>query len=138
MATDTPHHDQTKRVNIFVVVLLLSFFFCQHFPRYFQGGGSGGGPLKSKFTQYSPNSAAHCRDCQSRIVEGDVRVGAHVFSSSSRHAGFSINYWYYYCVSFSFSLSSHFLLSPSPLIFFLSDLFFNLPSFRVSILIGSM
>mmetsp|Transcript_1918 Transcript_1918/g.4169 ORF Transcript_1918/g.4169 Transcript_1918/m.4169 type:complete len:367 (+) Transcript_1918:57-1157(+) len=57
-----------------------------------------GDPLKSKFTQYSPNSMAHCRDCQKRLEEGTVRVGAHVFSSSSRHAGFSINYWCLECI----------------------------------------
>eukprot|EP00041_Stephanoeca_diplocostata_P006179 m.78063 g.78063 ORF g.78063 m.78063 type:complete len:393 (-) comp16215_c0_seq2:781-1959(-) len=57
-----------------------------------------GDPLKSKFTQYSPNSAAHCRDCQGRLMEGDVRVGAHVFSSSARHAGYGINYWCLKCI----------------------------------------
>mmetsp|Transcript_53663 Transcript_53663/g.68918 ORF Transcript_53663/g.68918 Transcript_53663/m.68918 type:complete len:214 (-) Transcript_53663:103-744(-) len=57
-----------------------------------------GGKLKGKFTQYSPNSAAHCRDCQKLIENGDVRVGANVFSSSSRHAGFSINYWCLECM----------------------------------------
>jgi hypothetical protein len=41
---------------------------------------------------------AHCRDCQQLLVEGTVRVGAHVFSSSSRHAGFSINYWCLACM----------------------------------------
>jgi hypothetical protein len=59
---------------------------------------NNGDPLKSKFTQYSPNSRAHCRDCQKLIEEGDVRVGAHVFSSSSRHAGNSINYWCLQCM----------------------------------------
>lgn len=57
-----------------------------------------GDPLKSKFTQYSPNSAAHCRDCQQRLMEGDIRVGAHVFSSSARHAGYGINYWCLECM----------------------------------------
>lgn len=33
-----------------------------------------------------------------RLEEGTVRVGAHVFSSSSRHAGFSINYWCLECM----------------------------------------
>ena len=41
---------------------------------------------------------AHCRDCHSLLVEGAIRVGAHVFSSSSRHAGFSINYWCLACM----------------------------------------
>jgi hypothetical protein len=59
---------------------------------------NNGDPLKSKFTQYSPNSRAHCRDCQKLIQEGDVRVGAHVFSSSSRHAGYGINYWCLECM----------------------------------------
>jgi hypothetical protein len=55
-------------------------------------------PLKSKFTQYSPNSQAHCRDCQKRIENGEIRVGASVFSSSSRHASFSLNYWCIECM----------------------------------------
>jgi hypothetical protein len=46
----------------------------------------------------APNSAAHCRDCQCRLNEGDVRVGAHVFSSSARHAGYGINYWCLECM----------------------------------------
>jgi hypothetical protein len=57
-----------------------------------------GDPLRGKFTQYSPNSQAHCRDCQARLVEGEIRVGANVFSSSSRHAGFAVNYWCLDCM----------------------------------------
>jgi hypothetical protein len=57
-----------------------------------------GDPLRGKFTQYSPNSAAHCRDCQCRLEEGAIRVGAHVFSSSARHAATSINYWCLACM----------------------------------------
>lgn len=57
-----------------------------------------GNPLRGKFTQYSPNSRAHCRDCQTLLEEGKVRVGAHVFSSSARHAGTSINYWCLPCM----------------------------------------
>lgn len=68
------------------------------------GAGEGsddplkGDSLKGKFTQYSPNSRAHCRDCQALIVEGEVRVGASVFSSSSRHASESLNYWCLACM----------------------------------------
>jgi len=57
-----------------------------------------GDPLRGKFTQYSPNSAAHCRDCGARLEQGCVRVGASVFSSSSRHAGFAPNYWCLECM----------------------------------------
>jgi hypothetical protein len=45
-----------------------------------------------------PVSMASCRDCHQRILEGSPRVGAHVFSSSSRHAGYSINYWCLDCM----------------------------------------
>lgn len=55
-------------------------------------------PLKGKFTQYSPNSKAHCRDCQSLLAEGHVRIGANVFSSSARHASYSVNYWCLECM----------------------------------------
>ena len=44
------------------------------------------------------NRMAHCRDCHQLLAEGLVRVGAHVFSSSSRHAGYSINYWCLDCM----------------------------------------
>ena len=43
-------------------------------------------------------SMAHCRDCQGRLVAGEVRVSANVFSSSARHAGYSINYWCLKCM----------------------------------------
>eukprot|EP01050_Picozoa_sp_SAG11_P018921 SAG11_NODE_2935_length_2827_cov_1.932185_1_plen_396_part_00 len=33
-----------------------------------QTGSYDGDPLKGKFTQYSPNSSAHCRDCQRRLM----------------------------------------------------------------------
>lgn len=41
---------------------------------------------------------AHCRGCHQLLAEETVRVGAHVFFSSSRHAGFSINYWCLECM----------------------------------------
>lgn len=43
-------------------------------------------------------SMASCRDCFQRIEQGTPRVGAHVFSSSSRHAGYGINYWCLDCM----------------------------------------
>ena len=66
-----------------------------------QPANDHGDKLKGKFVQYSPNSRAHCRDCPweaGLIHEGDVRVGASVFSSSARHAGDSINYWCLECM----------------------------------------
>jgi hypothetical protein len=74
-----------------------------------------GDPLKGKFTQYSPNSAAHCRDCQCSLQQGAVRVGAHVFSSSSRHAGNSINYWCIECMCLKRSVQRNARLNPGQL-----------------------
>lgn len=74
-----------------------------------------GDPLKGKFTQYSPNSAAHCRDCQCSLQQGAIRVGAHVFSSSSRHAGNSINYWCIECMCLKRSVQRNARLNPGQL-----------------------
>ena len=67
-----------------------------------QPANDHGDKLKGKFVQYSPNSRAHCRDCPDwatgLLKEGAIRVGASVFSSSSRHAGDSINYWCIECM----------------------------------------
>jgi hypothetical protein len=52
-------------------------------------------PLRLFFRSYR---AARCRDCYKVLDKGTVRVGAHVFSNSSRHAGYGINYWCLDCI----------------------------------------